>query len=44
MEDARADGFPECERLWRELRDLDEQAAEKPRQHVAEQVQEHAFA
>lgn len=44
MEDARADGFPECEQLWQELRDLDEQAAEKLRRHVTEKVQQDAFA
>jgi hypothetical protein len=41
--DARADGFPECEQLWQE-RDVDEQAADKLRQHVVDKVRQDKFA
>lgn len=44
MEDARADGFPGCEQLWQELREVDEQAADKLRHHVVDKVQQDKFA
>ncbi len=44
MEDARADGFPECEQLWQELRDLDQQAAAKLREHIVDKVQSDDFS
>jgi len=44
IEDARTDGFPECEQLWEELRSLDEQAVEKLREHVVDKVREDQFS
>ncbi len=44
MEDARADGFSESERLWQELRDLDQQAADKLREQIVRQVQQDQFS
>jgi hypothetical protein len=44
LEDARSDGFQECEQLWQELRELDEQAEEKLQQHVADKVRQDQFS